>query len=727
MEHEQNYVDRVYKRLDELVERASDAERAGRERGQLDYTGEIKEDDYRTLYERDVMVDNAVRRLAVLDAQREGLVFGRLDQTSGVVRYVGRIGIRDEDQEPLVVDWRAPAAAVFYQATPVRPMGVIRRRVLRTRGQQVIGLEDDLLDADAAGDELVVLGDGALMAALTAARGRQMRDIVSTIQREQDEIIRAPGKGATLISGGPGTGKTVVALHRAAYLLYTDRRRISNGGVLIVGPSGVFMNYIERVLPSLGETEATLRSIGEVMDGVTADRTDPYDLGVVKGSLRMRTVLARAVRDTPPGTPHELRIYLTGRILRLNAGELANLRHNVLRGSAKPNPARRDAVRSLQNALWRKANAAAGESGIGVEREEFDADLLDRDEFTDFVDAWWPPLTAVEVFEWLRDPAKLAAYAKGVLRSAEADRLARSWAGSASYSVQDVPLLDELHFLLGDPPPPPRVEDPEDIFDEYNVMELRTYGDRGPARRAEPAEQYDGYAHVLIDEAQDLSPMQWRMLGRRGARASWTIVGDPAQSSWPDAAEAAKAQEVALGKRPRRTFTLSTNYRNSAEIFELAGSVIEREFPEVKLPTAVRRTGQSPEHVVVGGEGELPGAVLAAVRELLPAVEGTIGVITTGSRQAEVEEWLAKLEASERGDRVAVLSGLASKGLEFDAVVVVEPGAIAGESPVGRRTLYVVLTRATQRLLTVGTSGTWLGSAAPEPEPEPEPEADTLF
>jgi hypothetical protein len=727
MEHEQNYVDRVYKRLDELVERASDAERAGRERGRLDYTGEIKEDDYRTLYERDVMVDNAVRRLAVLDAQREGLVFGRLDQTSGVVRYVGRIGIRDEEQEPLVVDWRAPAAAVFYQATPVRPMGVIRRRVLRTRGQQVIGLEDDLLDAGAAGDQLVVLGDGALMAALTAARGRQMRDIVSTIQREQDEIIRAPGKGATLISGGPGTGKTVVALHRAAYLLYTDRRRITGGGVLIVGPSGVFMNYIERVLPSLGETEATLRSIGEVMDGVTADRTDPYDLAAVKGSLRMRTVLARTVRDTPPGTPPELRIYLTGRILRLNAGELANLRHNVLRGSAKPNPARRDAVRGLQNALWRKANAAAGESGIGVEREEFDADLLDRDEFTEFVDAWWPPMTAAEVFEWLRDPAKLARYAKGVLRSTETETLARSWKGGSGHSVQDVPLLDELHFLLGDPPPPPREEDWDSGLDDFNVTELRTYGDRGPSRYVEPAGQYDGYAHVLVDEAQDLSPMQWRMLGRRGARASWTIVGDPAQSSWPDAAEAEKAQELALGKRALRAYTLSTNYRNSAEIFELAGSVIQREFPDIRLPEAVRRTGAGPEHLVVG-DGQLAEAVLAAVRDLLPAVEGTIGVITTGERQAEVEEWLAKLAAEERGDRVAVLTGLASKGLEFDAVIVVEPGAIASESPVGVRTLYVVLTRATQRLVTVGTDESWLGSpSVPEPALEPEPEADTLF
>lgn len=221
--------------------------------------------------------------------------------------------------------------------------------------------------------------------------------------------------------------------------------------------------------------------------------------------------------------------------------------------------------------------------------------------------------------------------------------------------------------------------------------------------------------------------MQWRMLGRRGARASWTIVGDPAQSSWPDTAEAEKAQEAALGKRPRRSYTLSTNYRNSAEIFELAGEVIQREFPELSLPDAVRRTGVEPSHVLVGASALAEG-VVSAVRDLLPVVEGTIGVITTAGRVAEVEAWIGRIVPEERGDRVSVLSGLASKGLEYDAVVVVEPDAIAGESPVGVRTLYVVLTRATQRLVTVGTSQAWLGLRSSEPDPEPEPEPlDTLF
>ncbi|MGH3490948.1 MAG: HelD family protein, partial [Actinopolymorphaceae bacterium] len=347
IEHEQRYVDAVYDRLAVMVARATEVGRDGRDRGMLDYTGEIKEEDYRSLFERDVLVDHAVRRLAALDAQREGLVFGRLDHRAGEVRYVGRIGVRDAEHEPLVIDWRAPAAAVFYQATAADPKDVVRRRILRCQGQRVVGVEDDLLDPDAAPADLQVVGDGALMAALTAARGRQMRDIVATIQREQDEIIRAPSRGLTLISGGPGTGKTVVALHRAAYLLYTERRRIAGGGVLVVGPSPVFMSYIERVLPTLGEHEATLRSMGEIVDGIVATRTDPFDVAVVKGSLRMRRILGRAARGPAPGAPEELRLYVGGRVLRLDAADLTEVRRTVLQRGGRRNRARGEAVRGL--------------------------------------------------------------------------------------------------------------------------------------------------------------------------------------------------------------------------------------------------------------------------------------------------------------------------------------------------------------------------------------------
>src|SRR3712207_2506005 len=269
------------------------------------------------------MVYHAARRRLALDAEYEGLVFGRLDMgpnarppddgpasapvapavPDGEVRYIGRLGLRDERYEPLVVDWRAPAAAPFYRATPTDRMGVVRRRTIRSSGERVVGVEDDLLDPDAAPESMAVVGDGALLAALTRATGRGMRDIVATIQREQDEAIRSPASGVTVVRGGPGTGKTAVALHRAAYLLYNDRNRFESGGVLVVGPSEVFVGYVARVLPSLGEEAVTLRSLGQFVPGVTARRQDPPELAFVKGTGRMARLLARAVRDEVPGAP----------------------------------------------------------------------------------------------------------------------------------------------------------------------------------------------------------------------------------------------------------------------------------------------------------------------------------------------------------------------------------------------------------------------------------------
>ena len=258
------------------------------------------------------------RRIAQLDAAHEGLVFGRLDlreELDPEPRYIGRIGLRDANRDSLLIDWRAPAAAVFYQATAAEPHDVVRRRVLRCSGPQVVGVEDELLDAEVETD-LPIVGEGALMAQLSRARDRSMHSIVATIQAEQDQAIRAPGKGVVSISGGPGTGKTVVALHRAAYLLYTDRRRYEGGGVLIVGPSGVFMRYIERVLPTLGETAVALRSLGEVVDGVRATRHDEPAVADVKGSARMAELLRRTARQQAPGSPAEFRIFWRDDVIR---------------------------------------------------------------------------------------------------------------------------------------------------------------------------------------------------------------------------------------------------------------------------------------------------------------------------------------------------------------------------------------------------------------------------
>ena len=310
---EQQYVDTVYAQMEQAARSAGELAKEGLERGRIGNEG--------GLVERDAMVFQAARRMATLDAAHEGLVFGRLDmgaQVSDVPRYVGRIGLRDENYDVMLIDWRAPAAAVFYQATQADPIGVVRRRILRSRGERVLGVEDDLLDPDdPAASTLPIVGEGALLAQLSRARDRSMHSIVATIQAEQDRAIRAPNKGVVLITGGPGTGKTVVALHRVAYLLYGDRRRYETGGVLVVGPSGVFMRYIERVLPSLGETAMALRSLGEVVDGVRASRRDDPAVAEIKGSAAMAEVLRRTSRQAVPGAPREFRMFYRDDVLVL--------------------------------------------------------------------------------------------------------------------------------------------------------------------------------------------------------------------------------------------------------------------------------------------------------------------------------------------------------------------------------------------------------------------------
>jgi DNA helicase IV len=685
---EQRYVDRVYERLEEMAASARALAEEGRSRGRLDYERGVKWDHYRALFERDAIVYHATRRLARLDAEHAGLVFGRLDTTDGEVNYIGRLGVRDEEFEPLVIDWRAPAAAVFYRATPIEPMGVIRRRVLRCRGSKVVGVEDDLLDPANAPADMRIIGDGALMGALAQARGPRMRDIVSTIQHEQDEAIRAPSRGATLITGGPGTGKTVVALHRAAYLLYSDRRRFEGGGVLVVGPSAGFMRYIERVLPSLGEQSVTLRSVGEVLDEYDATRHDAPAVAAVKGSVRMVKVLAAAARDSVATAPTSLRIFFAGRTLRLDADALRAVRKRAVGGGH--NAGRADAVRGLLNALW---ELMADDPPAQVEREEFEADVSTRNEFTDFVAAWWPQLTPMEVLGWLADRDRLARAAGRALSADEIDSTAASFAEHAEdFSIEDVPLLDELRILLGSPPAAKAgAED-----DEYR--EVTTAADRDAAAHARPdrAANYDEYAHILVDEAQDLSPMQWRMLGRRGSYASWTIVGDAAQSSWPDPAQTEMAMGKAIGSQARHHFRLTTNYRNSAEIFEFASDFIRQVMPDADIPEAVRSTGLLPEHRVVA---DPLGAVADAVDEVLSHVDGSVGVIV-GERD--------RLKVDVDHERVSVVTPLESKGMEYDAVVVVEPGRIVAESPMGSRILYVALTRATQRLVTLSRSLDWL-------------------
>ncbi|GAA2462540.1 HelD family protein [Streptomyces macrosporus] len=740
---EQQHLDAVYRRLEEKIHEAEFLMADAAKRAQVGTPG--------ALAERDAQVFRAGVHLNRLNNEFEDFLFGRIDLLLGkdgergpdgaytsvepaedAVRpddtgaavadiaetlHIGRLGVLDADYTPLVIDWRAPAAAPFYRATPVAPGRVVRRRVIRSKGRKVLGVEDDLLRPELTarldGQELAVVGDGALMAALGRARGHSMRDIVASIQAEQDEVIRAPAVSVTEVEGGPGTGKTAVALHRAAYLLYQDRRRYA-GGILIVSPTPLLVSYTEGVLPSLGEEgQVAIRALGSLVEGAEADTYDEQAVARIKGSSRMVKVLRRAVRGAldlgapgADGVPESLRVVAFGSRIELDAEELRRIRAQALGGTAPVNLLRPRARRLLLDALWAKSGAGRRYTDPELEaeaRQGFDEDVSTETVFADFLDAWWPELTPRRVLAAMGDEKRLGRWARRILQPREARRLARSLArldadGSGPLSVHDVALLDELRVLLG-APARPRVKEADPLDQLTGLEELTTYADRLAARptRAERAatagqDERTDYAHVIVDEAQDLTPMQWRMVGRRGRQATWTVVGDPAQSSWSDPEEAAAARDEALGTRPRRRFELTVNYRNPAEIAELSARVLALAMPGVRPPRAVRSTGLVP-RFAVASDGDVGRAVREEARRLLDEVEGTVGVVVAMGRRDEARAWLDGL-----GDRVVPLGSLEAKGLEYDATLVVSPAEIADESPAGLRVLYVALTRATQRL-----------------------------
>ncbi|MFJ3504803.1 MULTISPECIES: HelD family protein [unclassified Streptomyces] len=748
---EQEHLDQVYRRLEEKIHEAEFLMNDAAQRGQVGTPG--------ALAERDAQVFRAGIHLNRLNNEFEDFLFGRIDLLYGkdgkkgpdgaytsvepaedAVRpdntadigetlHIGRIGVLDSDYAPLVIDWRAPAAAPFYRSTPVDPGRVVRRRVIRSKGRQVLGVEDDLmrpeLRATLDGRELPVIGDGALMAALGQARSHTMRDIVSSIQAEQDLVIRAPAASVTYVEGGPGTGKTAVALHRAAYLLYQDRRRYA-GGILIVSPTPLLVSYTEGVLPSLGEEgQVAIRAVGSLVDGAEATAYDDPAVARIKGSSRMLAVLRKAARGAletpapraqpelgedadraPAGTPTRLRVVAFGRRLELEADELRRIRHNVLGGTAPVNLLRPRARRLLLDALYARSGASGRHSDpeLAAElRSSFDEDVSTEDSFLGFLDAWWPELTPRGVLDAMADERRLGRWARRILNPGEVRRLARSLR-RPELSVHDVALLDELNTLLGAPARPRRKREYDPLDQLTGLEELMPVREETQRERAERlAAERTEYAHVIVDEAQDLTPMQWRMVGRRGRHATWTVVGDPAQSSWSDPDEAAAARDEALGSRPRRRFELTVNYRNPAEIAELAAKVLALAMPGKESPRAVRSTGVEPRFVAVpegSGEADLAETVRFEARRLLEQVEGTVGVVVAMRRRAEAARWLAEL-----GDRVVALGSLEAKGLEYDATVVVSPAEIADESPAGLRVLYVALTRATQQLTVVAGAG----------------------
>ncbi|CBG72618.1 MULTISPECIES: HelD family protein [Streptomyces] len=723
---EQEHLDRVYRRLEEKIHEAEFLMNDAAQRGQVGTPG--------ALAERDAQVFRAGIHLNRLNNEFEDFLFGRIDlllgkdgkkgpdgaytavePAEGAVRpdntadiaetlHIGRIGVLDSEYAPLVIDWRAPAAAPFYRSTPVDPGRVVRRRVIRSKGRKVLGVEDDLmrpeLKASLDGGELAVIGDGALMAALGQARSHTMRDIVASIQAEQDLVIRAPAASVTYVEGGPGTGKTAVALHRAAYLLYQDRRRYA-GGILIVSPTPLLVAYTEGVLPSLGEEgQVAIRAIGSLVDGAEATLYDSPAVARAKGSYRMLKVLRKAARGALESgdAPTRLRVVAFGRRVELEAPDLDRIRHNALGGTAPVNLLRPRARKLLLDALWSRSGAAGRHSDpeLAAElRSSFDEDITSEDDFIAFLDAWWPELTPRGVLEAMSDERRLGRWARRILNPGEVRRVARSLKREG-LSVHDVAVLDELQAVLGAPARPRKKRDHDPLDQLTGLEELMPVREETQRERAERlAQERTEYAHVIVDEAQDLTPMQWRMVGRRGRHATWTVVGDPAQSSWSDPDEAAEARDEALGSRPRRRFTLTVNYRNPAEIAELAAKVLALAMPGSESPSAVRSTGVEPRFVTAVRE-PLARTVRAEAARLLDLVDGTVGVVVAMNRRDEAARWLAGL-----GDRVVALGSLEAKGLEYDATVVVSPAEIADESPAGLRVLYVALTRATQQLTVV--------------------------
>jgi DNA helicase IV len=766
---EQEHLDRVYRRLEEKIHEAEFLMNDAAKRGQVGTPG--------ALAERDAQVFRAGVHLNRLNNEFEDFLFGRIDlllgkdgkkgpdgaytavePAEGAVRdddtadiaetlHIGRIGVLDSEYAPLVIDWRAPAAAPFYRSTPVDPGRVVRRRVIRSKGRKVLGVEDDLmrpeLKASLDGDELAVIGDGALMAALGQARSHTMRDIVASIQAEQDLVIRAPAASVTYVEGGPGTGKTAVALHRAAYLLYQDRRRYS-GGILIVSPTPLLVAYTEGVLPSLGEEgQVAIRAIGSLVDGAEAKLYDSPATARAKGSYRMLKVLRKAARGAleqgaggstragaaggqlafgddpgeqqqgPTGPPNRLRVVAFGRRLELEAPELDRIRHNALGGTAPVNLLRPRARKLLLDALWSRSGAAGRHTDpeLAAElRSSFDEDITSEDSFIAFLDAWWPELTPRAVLAAMSDERRLGRWARRILNPGEVRRVARSLRRDGD-SVHDIAMLDELQSILGTPARPRKKRELDPLDQLTGLEELMPTREESQRERAERlAQERVEYAHVIVDEAQDLTPMQWRMVGRRGRHATWTVVGDPAQSSWSDVDEAAEARDEALGTRPRRRFELTVNYRNPAEIAELAAKVLALAMPGSKSPSAVRSTGVQPRFSVV--RDSLAQTVREEAARLLDRVDGTVGVVVAMQRREEAARWLAGL-----GDRVVALGSLEAKGLEYDATVVVSPAEIADESPAGLRVLYVALTRATQQLTIV---------SADRDEPDPNGVPDLL-
>ncbi|MFF8017355.1 HelD family protein [Streptomyces sp. NPDC007929] len=726
LRQEQEFIDGLYARVDALRGDAETSVTDALAQGNTPMQARL---------ERDILVAERSGLLAALNAVDGSLCFGRIDLTSGTTHHIGRIGLRTDDAErtPVLIDWRADVARPFYLATGHTPMGLRRRRHIATDGRRVTQLHDEILDL---GDQTRTghedpTGDAVLLAALDSARTGRMGDIVQTIQADQDRIIRAPHRGVMVVEGGPGTGKTAVALHRAAYLLYEHRELLAKRAVLIVGPNPAFLGYIGEVLPSLGETGVLLATVGELFPGVRASATDTPEAAAVKGRADMADVLAEVVRARQALPDPVIAIEHDREVLMLDDG-LVNMARERTRAAGLPHNAAREHFEGhILNAL----------TDLYAERigtDPFDgSSLLDpsditqiRDDLAENPDVWsaidqlWPVLTPQRVV------ADFLAAPEEFLPAEEAEAVRRPV--TRRWTVADVPLLDEAAELLGDDDRLARdraererqqqiayaqgvlevsyasrtyefedkeEDDPEgsevlsahDIIDAERFAERHEEDDHRSAAERAAADRTWAFGHIIVDEAQELSPMAWRLLMRRSPTRSMTLVGDPAQTA--EAAGVGSWSDIlAPYVEDRWEHTrLGVNYRTPAEIMDVAAAVVRAEHPEFEPPSSVRSTGVRP---WARAADDLPGAVAKAVGELTPA-EGRLAVIAPRDLHRSLAARLDGVTAGAEPDltrTVVLLDPRQAKGLEFDSVLVVEPGRY------GTSDLYVALTRATQRL-----------------------------
>ncbi|APT88929.1 helicase [Corynebacterium frankenforstense DSM 45800] len=730
---EQAYADGLFARLDDEIAQAR--ARLDEVQANVDPANPKAE----ALVQRETEYHGLNERLDRLALAQLGLVFGRIDvedptgdgdnPVAGAEgldrRYIGRMGLdaREDNYRTLLLDWRAPAARPFYLATTAHPEGVRTRRHIRMRGREVTGVDDERLSGEAAAElpaeqaaslRAGVGGEAALYEAMQAARTGRMSSIVETIQREQDQIIRDPTRGVLVVEGGPGTGKTAVALHRVAYLLYTWREQLSRSGVLIVGPNRVFLDYISHVLPELGETGVVLSTVGELYPGVRPVAEEPMLGREIKGSEEMVTVLREAVRDLQvvPGEARELRIgSLT---LTVEPAMVKTARTRARRSRRPHNEARGAFAESLITQLAEQMAQLIGADPLGGENllgaadvDQLHDDLAEEPVVRDLVEELWPRLTPTGVLAGLL--SSRAAVDSAARAYDEETRAALLREDGEAWTASDAALLDELAELLGEAGE--RDDDPEekaerrrleaaqaaldvlegsavtdnddDQFDAeylgaYDVLDAEALAARQEERdtrtTAERAAADRGwaYGHVVVDEAQELTPMEWRAVFRRCPARWMTLVGDIAQNGSPAGVDSwADTLEPFVGSRFRR-HALSVNYRTPSEVMEVADELLSRIDPEAQPAEAIRSTGIPVRRLPAGTD---PDEVAGDLRRAEP--ERSVAVVRPGSV----------------GDL---------KGLEFDHVVVVDPDGVEQASPLGLQDLYVAVTRATRSLTLIG-------------------------